>query len=150
MKNTILFLQNAWSPFYAGGEWHRSSWLQALERSRSGQRLKILIDDFGICFNTTPIVGATPSSKVPPDEEYIRKVINWKKPLVIIACGKQAEEALMNLWNGALLAIPHPAHRFLTDELYRVAKSYLAHNFIGRVALRQRNGWVEDVKLGEK
>jgi hypothetical protein len=60
-QHLVVFLQNAWSEIYAGGTWPRPSWLRALERSRSGQRLKILVDDLSACENTTPIVGATPA-----------------------------------------------------------------------------------------
>lgn len=148
MSNLVLFLQNAWSPFWAGGEWPRDSWLAALKRSRSGQRLRVLIDDFDVCENTTPIVGATSSSVIPPNSEHITALLNRRMPTVVVTCGKQAEQALLNLWPGPLLAIPHPAHRLLTDGLYREARELLASNFVERLALRQGRGCVNRESLG--
>lgn len=147
MNNTILFLQNAWSPVYAGRTWPRDSWLVALKRSRSGQRLRVLIDDFEICENTTPIVGGTPDSVIPADENHIREILKRREPQVIIACGKQAEIALSNIWNGSLLAVPHPSHRLLTNELYSQARLLLASDYIGRIALRQMRGCVERISM---
>src|ERR1043165_876190 len=53
----VIFLQNAWSPIYAGRVWPRKSWLRALALSRSGQRLACLTDDWNECENTTLMVG---------------------------------------------------------------------------------------------
>lgn len=140
MNNFVVFLQNAWSPFYAGREWPRDSWLLALKRSRSGQRLRVMIDDLDLCENTTPIVGATASSVIPPDAEHISAILQRRKPVCVVACGRQAEIALSELWNGSLLIVPHPAHRLLTDALYREAYDYLKGDFTGRIALRQKKG----------
>lgn len=137
---TLYFLQNAWSPFYAGGTWPRASWLRALERSRSGQRLRVLLDDFDLCENTTPLVGATPDSVIAPDTAHILSIIKARKPTVLVACGKQAEAALAQLWDGALLAVPHPAHRLLTDGLYREARLLLSQQYTERMAIRQQKG----------
>ena len=147
MENIVVFLQNAWSPFYAGREWPRNSWLYALKKSRSGQRLRILLDDFDVCENTTPGVGATPDSVIPPDMAHIHAVLNTRQPRIVVACGKQAEAALLKAWGGPLLAIPHPAHRLLTDTLYRQARAMLTDGYNGRLALRQGNGSVNTVAL---
>jgi hypothetical protein len=139
----VVFLQNAWSPYYAGRTWPRSRWLLALERSRSGQRLKLLVDDLDQCENTTPIVGPTPSSVVLPDEEHILEILRRRQPTIVVACGRQAEDVLTRLWNGPLLALPHPASRTLTNELYNKARGwldsrvYVTHDIPGRYALRQ-------------
>lgn len=146
----VLFLQNAWSPVYAGllPFWPRASWLLALERSRSGQRLKHMIDDFDICENTTPEVGNHPSSKLPPMPEYILSILAYRQPHIVIACGKQAEESLKTLWGGALIAVPHPAHRLVTNELYRTARQIiLSSDFQERVALRQKRGVITQESL---
>lgn len=58
-QHLVIFLQNAWSEIYAGGTWPQQSWLRVLHWSRSGQRLKILVDDLSVCENTTPTVGHT-------------------------------------------------------------------------------------------
>lgn len=143
----VVFLQNAWSPFYAGGKWPRASWLAALAGSRSGRRLRLLIPDPDRCENTTPIVGATPGSKVPPDPEHITNVLERRRPRVVVACGRQAEAALVRLWEGPLLVVPHPAARVLTDALYRQARRMLDAGLEERIALRQRRGHVERVAV---
>lgn len=143
----VVFLQNAWSPLYAGATWPRPSWLRALARSRSGQRLRVLIDDFDACENTTPAVGASASSVLPPDRAHILEVLERRAPRVVVACGRQAEDALALLWPGALLAVPHPAHRLLTDALYREARRILDGGLTARVALRQLRGDVTRVPL---
>ena len=142
MSEIVVFLQNAWSPFYAGGTWPRESWLVALRRSRSGQRLKVMIDDFNACENTTPIVGATPDSVIKPDVSHIQSILQERQPNVVVTCGKQAETALMKLWNGPLLSVPHPAHRLLTDMLYREARTLLSTGVAEQIALRQMRGFV--------
>lgn len=147
MKRALLFLQNAWSESYAGREWPRESWLRALARSRSGKRLSVMIDDFDICVNTTPIVGSSPDSVEAPDEDYIIRKLFAAKPEIVIACGRQAEAALVELWDGPLLAVPHPAHRLVTDKLYRRARRLLANGFEKRLALRQLRGEVRVVAL---
>jgi len=140
---TVLFLQNAWSPFYAGREWPRESWLKALRLSRSGQRLKVLIGaKFEQCENTTPIVGDSPDSVIPPDEAHINAILWEKNPDIVVTCGKQAEIALSRLWRGNILAIPHPAHRLLTDSLLLQAKGLLLQPYNSRMALRQKRGYV--------
>lgn len=139
----IVFLQNAWSPFFAGRRWPRASWLRALERSRTGKRLKVMIDDLDLCEETTPEVGATPSSKPPPDFAHIREVLARRAPRIVVACGRQAEVSLLELWPGPLLVVPHPTFRLLTDELYRQARAMLATcEFNERVALRQLRGGI--------
>lgn len=146
----VIFLQNAWSPYYAGGTWPRRSWLAALKRSRSGQRLRLLIDDFDVCENTTPIVGATPDSVVPPDMDHIRAILERRSPGVVVACGRQAERALVEAWRGPLLALPHPAHRLVTNGLYEYARQLLNGTMrfkCQRLALRQREGYIESEGL---
>ena len=143
----VVFLQNAWSPLYAGGEWPRRSWLRALARSRSGRRLQLLLGDrydLEQCENTTPLVGASASSIVPPQPAHIVEVLERRAPAVVVACGKQAEAAIAPLWPGALLVVPHPAARVLTDALYLRGAELLAGELDGRrLALRQRRGNVE-------
>ena len=143
----VVFLQNAWSPLYAGDTWPRESWLVALMRSRSGQRLRLMISDPDWCENTTPLVGSTPDSVVEPDEFHIKRVLLERKPKVVVARGKQAEYALTTLWNGPLLVVPHPAHRLLTNKLYVAAGELLRGEYKDRLALRQRRGEIEKTKI---
>lgn len=139
----IIFLQNAWSPVYAGTIWPRRSWLRALARSPSGRRLKFLTDDLSIVHNAAPLCGDAPSSIIQPDPRHIRTIIESCKPQVIVACGKLPEIALRLYWRGPLLCLPHPAHRVLTNALYEMASLMLEHGVVGQKALRQRRGGVE-------
>lgn len=146
--NLVVFLQNAWSPTYAGRIWPRSSWLRALARSRSGVRLKVMIDDLSVCENTTPSVGATPKTILPPDEHHILSVLQERQAQVVVACGAQAGTALLALWNGPLLVVPHPAFRLLTDELYRQARTILEKGLAERLRMEQHLHGIAIKKLG--
>lgn len=145
--NIVVFLQNAWSGFYVGQVWPRDSWLRALARSRSGQRLRLMIDDLGLCENTTPTVAESPSGVCPPDTAHIWEILDRRRPAAVVTCGKQAERALCELWPGPLLIVPHPAHRFLTDDLYREARRLIAMGLEDRSALRQQRGVIECWKI---
>lgn len=133
----IIFLQNAWSPVYAGTAWPRRSWLRALDSSRSGQKVKILTSDLSLVHNVAPICGKTPSSVTPVDRQHVGAIIDMCKPRVIVACGLVAEKTLREAWAGALLCLPHPAHRVLTNDLYKHARKLLDGHFTERLALRQ-------------
>lgn len=153
-EGVVCFLQNAWSPLYAGREWPRESWLRALRDSRSGKRLRLLIQNPGWCHNTTPVVGSTPSSKPPADLKHVEFVLRDRKPEIVIACGKQAHEALRVVlrrleWTEiGLIVVPHPAARVLTDKLYHEAAEELARQREGerrKIEFKQRRGSVEKV-----
>lgn len=133
----VVFLQNAWSPFYAGGEWPRDLWLKALSRCRSGQRLRLMIGEhLDRCWNTTPIVGETVDSIVPPDRDYIRAVLETEAPDFVIACGVQAVGVLAEVWSGPLLGVPHPAARLMKDRLYRQVAEMIVAGVKGRVQFK--------------
>lgn len=155
----VAFLQNAWSPVYAGTTWPRDSWLNALHRSRSGQRLAVLLEAAGkpIWFdNTTPIVGAEPSSIVAPDLRHIQWVL-WdrgekrvQRASTVVCFGKQAAKSVRPLAEEAgvpVLIVPHPAYRCLTNDLYTKAGTMLATGFTGVVELLQKRGAVHQVDL---
>jgi hypothetical protein len=94
--------------------------------------------------NTTPIVGDSPDSVVPPDTDHIEEVLQLKQPYAVLALGKQAEIALTPFCSQLLplLAVPHPAHRLLTNELYQHAGRLLVSGIQGSsfLAVRQREG----------
>jgi hypothetical protein len=151
----LILLQNAWSPAYAGREWPRQSWLRALHGSRSGKRLAVLTaaasqSEHGVRFfyaNTTAAVGETASSKLPPDLLHIEGLVFEHGPTHLIACGNQSIAAWLKLdkldakfCDIHVLHVPHPAHRLLTDNLYRYAGRMIANKFIGRWSLTQRRG----------
>lgn len=129
--NYLVFLQNAWSPLYAGSVWPRASWLRALQSSKSGQMIRPILPAgayqkaYDIVENTTPIVGATASSKVPPDMKYIEEILDRRKPDLIVTCGQQAIDALERVWGGAVVQTPHPACRWLTREIFLKAEKLI-------------------------
>lgn len=138
----IIFLQNAWSPVYAGSVWPRKSWLRALASSRSGQRLKLITEDWEVFHNAAPICGNKPSSVIEPDVRHIQTILESTKPDVVVACGKLPEAALRCAWKGPLLCLPHPAHRVLTNDLYIMAAQHLRVGIDRQYALRQERGRV--------
>jgi hypothetical protein len=75
-------------------------------------------------------------------------VLAATRPEVVIACGRQAEQALQVLWEGPLLVVPHPAARILTNAAYARAKALFTPTYTGRYALRQRRGTILLVPLG--
>ena len=139
----VGFLQNAWSPLYAGGTWPRPSWLRALHACHSGRRLALLTAATpGVDWwfdNTTPLVGATPSSVVPADLGYMRSVLDAQAPDVIVAFGCRAHAALLDLGaaqfclDAPLLVLPHPAARLLKRDLYDVAAAEIRVGLTGVV-----------------
>lgn len=148
----LVLLQNAWAR-RAMSSWPHGSWVAALARSRSGRRLaKLLGED---CFgsglvhfgNTTPRVGQGPDSRLPPDDLHVISLLDGIE--VVVACGRQAEEAARRLWKGPLLCLPHPACRVLTNDLLAEGHRLLftAGPLRRRVALRQLRGSVATVEL---
>lgn len=133
----IIFLQNAWSPVYAGTIWPRRSWLRALASSPSGRRLKLLTDDLSVVHNVSPICGLGPSSVMTPDEKHVTAILEICTPRVVVACGTHAERTLVALWKGPLLALPHPAYRVLTNALYEYARKLIEPGFNDRLRVRQ-------------
>lgn len=153
---TLVLLQNAWANTPAGAKWleaDRGNWLWATAQSRSGKRLEVLLgsecwSDEDIWFdNTTPKCGVGSSSKLKPDPTHVRGVLESFSPSVVIACGGQAAIIAGELWQGDLLCIPHPAHRLLTNELYRHARGLWKIGAVGRVELRQGRGVIETKEL---
>lgn len=121
MTAAVGFLQNAWSGMYAGGAWPRESWLRALHACHTGRRLARLTAACpGVEWwwdNTTPVVGPTPASVVPPDPDHIRSVLARAAPDLVVTFGRQAAAAVGPLWPGRIVGMPHPAWRFCTNSL---------------------------------
>jgi hypothetical protein len=149
----VVFLQNSWHGEFAGrADWPRADWLATLSRSRSGQRLRVLLAAAGhpaVRFhNTTPAVGATPDSLLPADPAHVAAVLRRHRPAVVVACGRHALAAVRPLWPGPLLAVPHPASRTVTNRLYRAAGRRLARGLDGVVVYRQLRDRHEVVRDG--
>jgi hypothetical protein len=147
VKKVVCFLQNAWSKKYVGRRWQRDNWLNALGKSRSGQRLRQvtnIITGVDIWFdNTTTLVGDHPDSKFPPDLRHMAKVIREQQPDMVLCMGQKAREAWRQLARGAayanipVLFAPHPAYRVLTDNLLWQIAYKLEDGFEGEVEMIQ-------------
>jgi hypothetical protein len=108
--------------------WHRT-WRTLLAWSPTGKRLRLLIDedvheraDVAITESTDEIIFGSSSKAAKPKPEYVRAELEKYRPKLVVCCGVQAELATTPLWHGSLLAVPHPTHRFLTNELYKRAR----------------------------
>lgn len=96
--------------------------------------------------NTTPIVGAKSSSIVKPNTQHIQKILAEQNPDLVILFGKQAKEAVLNMWAGNVLILPHPANRVLTNVLYEHAAALFNCGLIHkRVELIQKKDCYEIV-----
>lgn len=147
MPPLIIFLQNAWSPVYAGQQWPRRSWLRALATSHTGRRLRLITDDLTCVHNVSPVCTAEPSGVAEPDHEHVLAILRSHAPRVVLACGKPAEATLRHLWLGPLLCVPHPAHRVVTNTLYLRARELIVEGVKGQWALRQLRGAIEHQRL---
>ncbi len=144
----LVILQNAWSKEWAGKNWPRHLWLQALEQSRSGKRLQVMknhLKSYDIHFdNTTPHVGDHPDSILPADHNHIRSVIEEVNPSIIVTCGSQAFQAIIDLnQDKPVLAIPHPSYRVVTNDLFIAAAHAINKGVTGVIKLRQLKGMIK-------
>jgi hypothetical protein len=149
----VVLLQNAWSPMYAGEVWPRRSWLQALAGCRTGVRLEqcLPIPDFGPLWegvdywvdNTTPICGDTARSVVKPDVAHVRGVLADKRPSLVLACGRQAQQVMSTMacvhycrYGGSRLYMPHPAMRLLTNLACEHVRSLVKYHLDNHACVR--------------
>jgi hypothetical protein len=96
--------------------------------------------------NTTPQVSSEPNGVCPPDLGHLRKVCEEMRPSYVVACGKQAGDAMLQLGLvKSLLLVPHPAYRVVTNKLYERAGALLVTGFEGVIELRQERGEVKEV-----
>lgn len=143
-------LQNPYDRGKLAEGWHPSSWRRELRLSRSGCRLRVLLDSllWKVHFtNANPGIGEGPDAALPADLSHLKRALRRVQPDAVLSCGKVAEPALCILWAGPLFVVPHPAYRVLTDALYRKALHLLERwartsTTIPRLALRQERGSV--------
>ena len=149
MKKIVLFIQNAYSQEYAGRQWKRDKWLEALWESRTGKRLLPLLqaireEDINVWIdNTTPVVARTHQEKIEPDLHHMIDVVCRQKPSMVVCMGARARDA----WNeitrsDALIHIPalflpHPAYRVLTNVLLLEAASLFMNGITEDTELKQ-------------
>jgi hypothetical protein len=65
---------------------------------------------------------------VPPDENHLRWLLKETVPTVVVACGRQAYDAMLPLCKSLrLLAMPHPVARLKgnSNALWRMAGEFI-------------------------
>lgn len=149
---TLVLLQNPWSPVYAGSLWPRDSWLRALWRSRTGQRLGVLLaaallgtDDIW-ADNTTLKVATVATGTEAPDIDHLSRLLASHPFDRVVACGNQATRVMWDMYEcGAprtQMWLPHPAYWPLTNQLLIEAGQTLGAGWSGIVVYQQGRGFV--------
>lgn len=116
----LVVLQNPWAK--EGFEkWNPGIWKNKFKTSHTGRRLLgeiIPPEKFKIYFtNANPTIGKTSSSNLPPIISHLQKRIDTVCPDIILACGKNAYEALVSIGGGVtVMPIKHPAHRLFSKK----------------------------------
>lgn len=143
----LVVLQNAYQRGRLRSGYHPSTWLAELRGSRSGTRLREALPIGAVVrfANASPTMGRTVDSKTSPCARYLRRRIRDARPDVVLACGRVAEATVCSMWRGPLVAVPHPAHRLLTNDLLHRARELLGAST--RIALRQRRGHYDQEQL---
>lgn len=157
MHKLLVVLQNPYKKDKLKDGWSPSRWRSDFELSRSGIRLSLAIpirDDWKTHYtNSNPSLGDHPNSKFEPNLKHLKLSLKRTQPDFVLSCGQYAENAIQQIWNGPLLAIPHPAFRLLTNDLLQIAKQSIINwgvfqtdrDVIGvpRFALRQKKQKIE-------
>lgn len=143
-KKILVVLQNAYDLGNLRHGYNSAVWLSELRGTLSYSKIvRAIPDAFETRWtNACGGVGKGSDSKLRPHPPRIRKRAVEHRVDAVLACGLIAEKAALEAWEGPLLAIPHPACRILTNGLLDVARSLLEAGH-GRVALRQRRGYVD-------
>jgi|GEM_PF-2680061 len=116
----LVVLQNPWAK-EGFIKWNPGIWKKKFKTSFSGKRLFgeiIPPKKFKVCFtNANPSIGKTSSSNLPPITSHLQKRIEVVCPDLILACGKNAYEALISIGVGiTVMPIKHPAHRLFPKK----------------------------------
>ncbi len=121
MPRLLIVLQNPYDKDGLERGWNATTWAAAYRSSRTGQRLARALPHAGGWklhhTNANPRIGQGPDAKLPADLPHLRRVLKRVRPDFVLSCGKEAEKAAVSVWDGPLLAIPHPAFRLLTNDL---------------------------------
>jgi hypothetical protein len=132
----VAFLQNPWSPVYAGKPWPRESWLRAFYLSPTGKKCSKFFGMHDVHWdNSSPITADNPKTIHQPDLDHMAGVIKTHNPKLIITFGKPAKEAAREMMgnNGiacSVLHLPHPTFRLVTNYLFEFASSVITEKRI--------------------
>lgn len=116
----LVVLQNPWAK-EGFIKWNPGIWKKKFKNSFTGKRLLgeiIPHGKFKVYFtNANPSIGKTSSSNFPPIISHLQKRINKVCPDIILACGKNAYNAVISI-GGAIIVMPikHPAHRLFPKK----------------------------------
>lgn len=122
MKPVLLvILQCPWRKGRLENGWNSRVWAKMLWVSQTGKRLLEALPkgayDVKVC-NANPSLADTPDGVFPPDRKHLRRVLRRVQPNVILACGKVAKEALVQVKvNAPVVEMPHPAYRLLSRQM---------------------------------
>jgi hypothetical protein len=127
----LVLLQNAYSSDYAGyNTWPRALWALSFRKSRTGKRLSRMVpeafDERETCIaNCTPKVTAAATLAAPAELWFVQVRLAellhnnlrcWPRYPLVVTCGSVAFDVVQSVWSGPLLALPHPAHRTLSNN----------------------------------
>lgn len=120
MKTLLVVLQNAYIADREVEEGYVPDFsLRSFRESLTGKRLKHAIPE-GVevqIRNASPLIGRTADSNFPPSVSYVEAQIKRIRPHVILACGKNANEAIDQLEVDChVVRMPHPAFRQLSNK----------------------------------
>jgi len=129
-KRLLVFLQNPWTRnrVYLGKPWDNTQWEAAMWESRSGIRLKTLLEP-AFCFyrvkNACPVPTPQVGGLKRPDPVYVRSQIENYQPHVLLLCGVQARAIATMGFNRPFVTMPHPAYRLLNNLALRTIREQL-------------------------
>ena len=114
----LVILQCAY--YLDGKPRNRVAWLQGLEHSHTGKRLKEMLPT-GIDYyviNASQEIGSSSDALFPPDNKYIKHTIEHISPTIILACGKVAQAAVDEIeLDIPIIKTYHPAFRGLSKDM---------------------------------
>lgn len=129
MKTLLVVLQNAYMADREIEEGYVPDFsLPSFSGSLTGKRLKHAIPE-GVevkIRNASPLIGRTSDSNFPPSVSYVDDQIKRIHPHIILACGKNANEAIDQLDPDChVVRMPHPASRTLSNKMLANVKRRL-------------------------
>ena len=117
----MVFMQNAWS-INTDRNWNRDSDSEALYKSRTGRRLRLLLGESFHSRRGLVLSSLGETGQDTPDSDYIRGQLRLFVPYMVVACGTIASDVLSGLWGGPIVVVPHPTYRVPSNEIYVVAR----------------------------
>jgi hypothetical protein len=123
----LVVLQNAYDKGKLRDGYQYYRWLQEFHSSRTGVRLNVVTEDLANLHytNASPKIGCGPKSILPACKTHLRRAIKRVSPRIVLSCGAIAEQAVIEIWTGDLIVMPHLACRMLTNNLLKQVRQLL-------------------------